>query len=60
MAKELGRPRDRRIDDAVLEATTALLGEVGYAALSVDAIAKQAGTSKGNNVGPVSSRGGGK
>ena len=46
MAKELGRPRDRRIDDAVLDATVALLGEVGYAALSVDAIAKQAGTSK--------------
>lgn len=46
MAKELGRPRDRRIDDAVLDATVTLLGEVGYAALSVDAIAKQAGTSK--------------
>lgn len=46
MAKELGRPRDRRIDDAVLDATVKLLGEVGYAALSVDAIAKQAGTSK--------------
>ncbi|MDR3658831.1 MAG: helix-turn-helix domain containing protein, partial [Mycobacterium sp.] len=46
MMKELGRPRDRRIDDAVLKATVALLGEAGYAALSVDAIAKQAGTSK--------------
>ncbi len=46
MVKELGRPRDSRIDNAALAATAELLGEVGYAALSVDAIAKQAGTSK--------------
>ena len=46
MVKELGRPRDRRIDDAVLTATVEMLGEAGYAALSVDAIAKRAGTSK--------------
>jgi len=46
MMKELGRPRDRRIDGAVLAATVDLLGESGYAALSVDAIAQRAGTSK--------------
>ena len=46
MTKVLGRPRDSRIDNAVLAATAELLGEVGYSALSVDAIAKQAGTSK--------------
>ncbi|MHA7666846.1 TetR/AcrR family transcriptional regulator [Mycolicibacterium sp. HS_4_1] len=46
MVKELGRPRDSRIDSAALAATAELLGEVGYAALSVDAIAQQAGTSK--------------
>lgn len=46
MMKELGRPRDRRIDGAVLAATVELLGESGYATLSVDAIAQRAGTSK--------------
>jgi AcrR family transcriptional regulator len=46
MTTDLGRPRDPRIDDAVLRATVELLGSSGYAALSVDAIAKSAGTSK--------------
>jgi AcrR family transcriptional regulator len=46
MMKELGRPRDRRIDGAVLTATVDLLSESGYAALSVDAIAQRAATSK--------------
>lgn len=46
MATELGRPRDPRIDDAVLRATVELLGTTGYAELSVDAIARRAGTSK--------------
>ncbi|MDT5015774.1 MAG: hypothetical protein QOD39_1934 [Mycobacterium sp.] len=46
MTTEIGRPRDRRIDGAVLDATVELLGETGYAALSVDAIARRAGTSK--------------
>ena len=46
MATELGRPRDPRIDDAVLRATVELLGTTGYAELSVDAIAQRAGTSK--------------
>ncbi|HEX2285227.1 MAG TPA: TetR/AcrR family transcriptional regulator [Mycobacterium sp.] len=46
MTTDLGRPRDPRIDTAVLDATVELLGETGYAALSVDAIARRAGTSK--------------
>ncbi len=46
MRTEIGRPRDLRIDDAVLRATVELLGTSGYADLSVDAIARRAGTSK--------------
>jgi AcrR family transcriptional regulator len=46
MTTELGRPRDPRIDNAVLGATVELLGKSGYADLSVEAIAKRAGTSK--------------
>ncbi|MCV7278478.1 TetR/AcrR family transcriptional regulator [Mycolicibacterium flavescens] len=46
MATEIGRPRDRRIDAAVLRATVELLTETGYAELTVDAIARRAGTSK--------------
>jgi AcrR family transcriptional regulator len=46
MTIEIGRPRDPRIDSAVLRATVDLLGETRYAALSVDAIARRAGTSK--------------
>ncbi|HEX3283467.1 MAG TPA: TetR/AcrR family transcriptional regulator [Mycobacterium sp.] len=46
MTTDLGRPRDPRIDDAVLRATVELLGTSGYADLSVDAIAKRAATSK--------------
>ena len=46
MTTDFGRPRDPRIVGAVLEATVALLAETGYADLSVDAIARRAGTSK--------------
>lgn len=46
MVVEIGRPRDSRIDREVLRATVDLLGETGYAELSVDAIARRAGTSK--------------
>jgi AcrR family transcriptional regulator len=46
MMVEIGRPRDPRIDGAVLDATVELLGETDYASLSVDAIARRAGTSK--------------
>ena len=41
-----GRPRDQRIDDAVLAATAELLEEVGYARLSIAAVANRAGTHK--------------
>ncbi|MCV7298418.1 TetR/AcrR family transcriptional regulator [Mycobacterium barrassiae] len=46
MMVEIGRPRDPRIDAAVLDATVELLAETDYASLSVDAIARRAGTSK--------------
>jgi AcrR family transcriptional regulator len=46
MTTELGRPRDKRIDSAVMRSTVELLAESGYAQLSVDAIARRAGTSK--------------
>ncbi|GAA2408377.1 TetR/AcrR family transcriptional regulator [Actinomadura vinacea] len=38
-----GRTRDARIDRAVLDATVELLGETGYAALSMGAVAQRAG-----------------
>ena len=41
-----GRPRDARIDGAVLEATIDLLEEVGYLQLTIAAIAERAGTTK--------------
>jgi AcrR family transcriptional regulator len=46
MQTDFGRPRDPRIVGAVIEATVELLGETGYADLSVAAIARRAGTSK--------------
>jgi AcrR family transcriptional regulator len=41
-----GRPRDPAIDAAVLEATLAVLGESGYARLTLEEVARQAGTTK--------------
>ena len=38
-----GRPRDPRIDEAVLRATRELLGDLGYQRLTYDAVAQQAG-----------------
>ncbi len=46
MSVDFGRPRDPRIDEAVLRATVELLAETGYPGLSVAAIAERAGTSK--------------
>jgi AcrR family transcriptional regulator len=46
MRTDLGRPRDKRIDESVLRATVDSLADTGYAELSVDAIARRAGTSK--------------
>ena len=41
-----GRPRDSRIDGAVLQAVAELLQEVGYLQLTIGAIAERAGTNK--------------
>ncbi|OBG74896.1 MULTISPECIES: TetR/AcrR family transcriptional regulator [unclassified Mycobacterium] len=46
MVVDFGRPRDPRIDAAVLRATVELLAETGYQGLLVSAIAQRAGTSK--------------
>jgi AcrR family transcriptional regulator len=42
----VGRPRNPRIDDAVLDATLVLLGEVGYGGLALEQVARRAGTTK--------------
>lgn len=42
----VGRPRDRTIDRAVLDAALVLLDEVGYGRLTLDAVARRAGTTK--------------
>jgi AcrR family transcriptional regulator len=41
-----GRPRDPRIDAAILRATGDLLAEIGYANLTMAAVAERAGTTK--------------
>jgi AcrR family transcriptional regulator len=41
-----GRPRDRRIDEGVIQATLELLTEVGYGRLTIAAVAARAGTTK--------------
>lgn len=41
-----GRPRDRHIDSAVLDATLEVLDEAGYAALSLEEVARRAGTTR--------------
>ena len=42
----VGRPRDPQIDAAVLDATLAVLDGSGYARLTVEAVARRAGTTK--------------
>jgi AcrR family transcriptional regulator len=42
----VGRPRNTQIDGAVLEATIAELGTSGYGRLTLEAVARRAGTSK--------------
>ena len=44
--RSAGRPRDPRIEQAALSATRELLVEVGYARLTVSAVAGRAGTTK--------------
>lgn len=46
MVVDIGRPRNPRIDAAVLSATVEMLAETGYPGLLVSAIAERAGTSK--------------
>lgn len=41
-----GRPRDPRIDEAVLTATLEVLEESGYVGLSIEEVARRAGTSR--------------
>jgi AcrR family transcriptional regulator len=41
-----GRPRDARCDAAIVDATTELLAEVGYDALSMEAVAARADVAK--------------
>lgn len=45
-ASGAGRPRDPRIDAAILRATAELLIETGYANLTLAAVAQRAGTTK--------------
>lgn len=42
----LGRPRDSRVDDAIRDAVRELIAEVGYAGLTVDAVAARARVGK--------------
>jgi AcrR family transcriptional regulator len=42
----MGRPRDRQIDAAVLDATLAVLDVSGYGRLTLEAVAREAGTTK--------------
>lgn len=41
-----GRPRDLRIDAAILQATAELLVQIGYSSLTMAAVAERAGTTK--------------
>ena len=45
-APSRGRPRDARRDEALRAATLAVLAEVGYRALTMDAVARKANASK--------------
>jgi AcrR family transcriptional regulator len=44
--RPVGRPRDPQVDAAVHEATAAMLAEVGYQGITIEAIAQTAGVSK--------------
>jgi len=45
-ARKPGRPRDTRIDTRILEATSSMLFEKGYAGLTIDGVAAAAGVSR--------------
>jgi AcrR family transcriptional regulator len=44
--RKRGRPRDDALDDRILEAAVRLMGERGYARMSIEAVAREAGTTK--------------
>jgi AcrR family transcriptional regulator len=46
ISTKAGRPRDPRLDEAIMEATLSLLEERGYAGLSIAGVATRAGTTK--------------
>ena len=46
VGRPVGRPRDAGRESALLDATLALLGEVGYDNLTIDAVAARAGAGK--------------
>ncbi|MBN9630739.1 MAG: TetR/AcrR family transcriptional regulator [Actinobacteria bacterium] len=46
MSRHLGRPRDRQLDDAILDAVAELLPERGYTRTTIDAVIARAGTTK--------------
>lgn len=52
-----GRPRDERSHQAILDATMALLSEIGYARLTIEGVASRAGTGKGTIYRRWSSKG---
>lgn len=45
-ARRTGRPRDAAIDRAVLDATLGVLDDIGYSRLTIDEVARRAGTTK--------------
>jgi AcrR family transcriptional regulator len=46
VSKGAGRPREEKVDEAIVRATRAVLAERGYAGLTVDAVAAAAGVGK--------------
>ena len=56
-ASGAGRPRDPRIDAAILTATADLLVQIGYSNLTLAAVAERAGTHEDGAVSPVVEQG---
>jgi len=46
--RRAGRPRDPEVDAAIFRATAELLGESGYANLSIEGVAQRAGVTRGS------------
>jgi AcrR family transcriptional regulator len=47
-ARKAGRPRDPDVDAAIFRATAELLGEGGYANLTIEGVAQRAGVTRGS------------